>query len=100
MFFRRLKERFLKRAAKFFKKSTEIKKECCERLVDGRLEEGDEEFKYRNSEAWKGRETLRWQWIRAYEYDKELRFEQRYEWQGKLAQRIIKGAGYNKIINY
>lgn len=99
-FFKRLKEGFLKRAAKFFRKSTGSKKERSEKPVERQSGENNKEFEYRNSGAWKRRETLRWQWIRAYEYDKEMRSEQRYEWQGKVAEKIIKGAGYNKIINY
>ena len=103
MFFRRLKERFLKRTARFFKKPRKGGRERCEKPLEERSQKkagrNGEGFRYENSGTWQGRETLRWQWIRAYEYDREVRFEQRYEWQGKVAEKIIRGVGYNKIIN-
>jgi hypothetical protein len=34
------------------------------------------------------------------EYYKELKQEQDCEWQGKMAEKIMKSAAYNKIVNY
>jgi len=103
LFFKKLRGDFLRKAARFFKKPLGSKKERSQKPLKQRSykqEGNDHGFRYRNSGTWLGRETLRWQWIRAYEYDKEIRSEQRYERQGKLADRIMKDAAYNKMINY
>ena len=91
-YFKKLKERFVKRTAKLFKKSKEGKLEFSEKPVEQRSqkkEDDDREFKYENSGTWERRETLRWKWIRAYEYYKEQHYEERYEKQLRIARGYI-----------
>jgi len=104
LFLKKLRGEFLKRAAKIWKKV-----KCEVKLVSERPAERRSRRKQRLEprkvghafrRIWVNREDKYFRWIRVGEYFKELRQEQEYEWQGKIADKIMKKAAYNKIINY
>jgi len=89
LFFKRLREEFLKRAAKYLRKPRESKKKSPERPVERRsLTKHDDmtQFEYESSHMieWT-RESVRWSWLRVKEYYRQMSFEERYE---KLVKQI------------
>jgi hypothetical protein len=103
-FFKRLRDNFLKRAAKYFKEPRRAIKTGADRPLQRRLTRkqglGLVKIGHEFKRIWKNREDMYFRWIRVGEYYKELKQEQTYEWQGKTAERIMKRAAYNKIIKY
>ncbi len=83
-FFKRLKEEFLKRAAKFLRKPKEDKKESSERLVERRSLTIEKDVNPIKGFIYQ-REAIYWRWQRVKEYYREQTASERYE---RLAKAI------------
>ncbi len=83
-FFKRLKEEFVKRSAKFSRKLQESKKESIDRFIERRSLTIDKEIKPTKGFIYQ-KEAICWRWQRVKEYYEELTAEERYE---KLAKEI------------
>lgn len=97
-FLERLKEKFLRKARKFFERSGEAKEEGPRKAVARRSEEEEEFDKgrvgYEFKRCWKEAQCS---WLRMYEYYKERNEEREYQRQERIAGRIIERAGWNKL---
>jgi hypothetical protein len=83
-FFKELKERFLKRAAKSLRNPKEDKKESAERLVGRRSLTRRDNVRATNGFIYQKEATI-WRWQRVKEYYQELTAAERYE---QLAKEI------------
>ena len=84
-FFKRLKEEFVKRAAKFSKKLQEGKKESSERLVEQRSLTKKELIGQEITRPYRSLDSIYWSWKRVKEYYREMTSTDRYE---ELCKRI------------